>query len=206
MKVFTTSNEQESLYGQAGVQNVPETDRREDLTLAPQSDFRYPSPESRLDFALWVSSRWHGNRPRYWRFDTNYQVLFIDARYWAGRRDYPVLRRNIAESWHAIMCNGLGWRRVVAYMIRRARRDLHRTMEVDRSAHTDRRDEANFPMREALMRLRLIEDTAVRMLPRGIEATELSDAIQGVVDLIRQQERLICSGRGSCYCDWLIVV
>ena len=55
------------------------------------------------------------------------------------------------------------------------------------ATYIDLRDEANFPMRAALMRLRLIEDKAVRMLPRGGVATELSEAIQGVVDLIRKQ-------------------
>lgn len=50
---------------------------------------------------------------------------------------------------------------------------------------TDRRDEANFRMRAALLRLRIVEDAAVKMLPPA-EATELAEAIQGVVDLIRR--------------------
>lgn len=156
-----------------------------------QPNFRYAALENRFDFALWVASRWHGGRPRYWRFETEYQVLFIDvidARYWDGRGDHPGLHRHIAASLHDLMCDRLGWRRAVASMIRRARRDFHRPRRFDFNAHTDRRDEANFPMRAALIRLRLIEDKAVRMLPRGGVATELSEAIQGVVDLIRKQE------------------
>ena len=51
----------------------------------------------------------------------------------------------------------------------------------------DRREESNFRLRVALLRLRLAEDVAVKRRPPA-DATELADAIQGVVDLIRKQE------------------
>ena len=51
----------------------------------------------------------------------------------------------------------------------------------------DRREESNFRLRAALLRLRLAEDAAVKRLPPA-DATELAGAIQGVVDLIRKQE------------------
>lgn len=51
----------------------------------------------------------------------------------------------------------------------------------------DRRQDENLSMRIALMRLRLAEDAAVKLLPND-DAAELAEAIQGVVDLIRKQE------------------
>ena len=53
--------------------------------------------------------------------------------------------------------------------------------------YIDRREESHFRLRVALLRLRLAEDAAVKQLPPA-DATELAEAIQGVVDLIRTQE------------------
>lgn len=50
---------------------------------------------------------------------------------------------------------------------------------------TDRRDDANLRMSAALLRLRIVEDKAVMMLPLRT-GVELAEAIQGVVDLIRK--------------------
>ena len=162
------------------------------MTMDAQPDFRYQSPESRLDFALWVASRWHGNRPRYWRADFERGVLFIDVQQWSGRRDEPILRRSLAESWLVLISSRPGWRRSVAGMIRRARSNLRRPARVDLNAHTDRRTEAGLPMRKALVRLRLAEAQVIKYMcvytAREYTAQELSEAIEGVAALIRKRE------------------
>ncbi len=50
----------------------------------------------------------------------------------------------------------------------------------------DRRQDENLPMRIALMRLRLAEDSAIKILPKD-DAAELAYAIQCVADMIRKQ-------------------
>ena len=60
-------------------------------------------------------------------------------------------------------------------------------------AAQDRRTEQRQPMRAALLRLRIAEVTAVRLLPTA-EADELAEAIQGVVDLIRTSGQAVGDG------------
>lgn len=50
------------------------------------------------------------------------------------------------------------------------------------------RTEANFPMRKAINRLRLVEENVGLDIPAWLKR-DLAVAIQGVVDLIRKQER-----------------
>jgi hypothetical protein len=142
-----------------------------------------------MRFQEWAVSRWHGGRRPYWWYDPRANALIIYA-----ERSWPtIISASRAVNAEILISYRAGWRAALANLLRNARRDVRMgasEMEGPDTAREmtpkDRRDEANFPMRAALMRLRLIEDKAVKMLPHGAVATELAEAIQGVVDLIRK--------------------
>jgi hypothetical protein len=141
-----------------------------------------------MRFQEWAVSRWHGGRRPYWWYDPRANALIIYA-----ERSWPtIISASRAVNAEILISYRAGWRAALANLLRSARRDIRMNSggafsgTGSEMTHQDRRDEANFPMRAALMRLRLIEDKAVKMLPHGAVATELAEAIQGVVDLVRK--------------------